>query len=993
MDKTKTLESADAGGLLETDLSLTLTPFGASRRREDEESPFRGPRRREDEEVVLSRSDSTTRPAEPRLDRFPTSGSRTRSPPAVAGSLEKSQDSPAKTPTEARQQVRQQQQQLQQLLARLQQFNPPAFPPGPFPPQPRATAFPRHDVANTPTAGPGIAAPTRPPQFHIPALAPFSAGSPASPRGASDVPPGAPSAHHAAAVDSVAQFLRSLGAPAPSAFPGMLLATAPPFSAAAAPFSAPSLTISAFPAPAASAAGRSPASAGPAPATPPPATPAPSASATPVGASAGVGSVSEQALARLLGAPGGNHAAELERLALVARLWGAAGLVTAPLAQSSEAKNSGVQVVGEGGNCGNKPETSRSAEGILSRPVFPGEIRRGAGGEADMVAARKGGEDFVRGGASGKCADAGGDSAKPDSGGLRSVGGGPNSGEGGRDGMALQLHSEPALQLFQPQLQSQQLLSYSHPLHLPPPSGTEPAAWARALEFLKNHPSVMAGGGGGGGGGAAPDADVSPVLGAGLEISGATRIGGAKTQCEEAAVGRQRTVAQPILKRSRFHEDAGREGWEGERADGGNNLGGREVEGVTKVGQGGEVGVTRAMWGVDTGLKRKLSAILAGASGLAAAGIADGSAGGGGGGAAAASAAAAANAAVGINMAVAGGGAAGAAASSVRLIGPDKRDREGGKEGGGSCENDKGENAGALGETDGAELEAAERMSGGEECEGEGRGEAGGTGGEEGDEAGTEGGGGEEEEGSGSKRKMRLTQEQLSTMEAVFKKTPRLTPREKSALAGRLGVRVRQVEVWFQNRRARTKVKHTEAELDGLRRRCEALADENRRLRERLSQKQEQQRQQQQERPHQLAEQQQPQGQQQQGQTGSPGSREQTREATWVLCTSCRCSQQQNTEAGEEGLRLTALEMVAHLGSQPLGQEDQQLPNQQRQQHQQQCPHQQQQQQRPLSLQLQQAVEQHLGTLAELPRARNKRDDSHADLPSDSTSPGSFLKL
>ncbi|GJP82668.1 hypothetical protein CLOP_g12922 [Closterium sp. NIES-67] len=894
MDKTKTLESADAGGLLETDLSLTLTPFGASRRREDEESPFRGPRRREDEEVVLSRSDSTTRPAEPRLDRFPTSGSRTRSPPAVAGSLEKSQDSPAKTPTEARQQVRQQQQQLQQLLARLQQFNPPAFPPGPFPPQPRATAFPRHDVANTPTAGPGIAAPTRPPQFHIPALAPFSAGSPASPRGASDVPPGAPSAHHAAAVDSVAQFLRSLGAPAPSAFPGMLLATAPPFSAAAAPFSAPSLTISAFPAPAASAAGRSPASAGPAPATPAPATPAPSASATPVGASAGVGSVSEQALARLLGAPGGNHAAELERLALVARLWGAAGLVTAPLA-----KNSGVQVVGEGGNCGNKPETSRSAEGILSRPVFPGEIRRGAGGEADMVAARKGGEDFVRGGASGKCADAGGDSAKPDSGGLRSVGGGPNSGEGGRDGMALQLHSEPALQLFQPQLQSQQLLSYSHPLHLPPPSGTEPAAWARALEFLKNHPSVMAGGGGGGGGGAAPDADVSPVLGAGLEISGATRIGGAKTQCEEAAVGRQRTVAQPILKRSRFHEDAGREG-----------------------------------------------AILAGASGLAAAGIADGSAGGGGGGAAAASAAAAANAAVGINMAVAGGGAAGAAASSVRLIGPDKRDREGG-----------------------------------------------GTGGEEGDEAGTEGGGGEEEEGSGSKRKMRLTQEQLSTMEAVFKKTPRLTPREKGALAGRLGVRVRQVEVWFQNRRARTKVKHTEAELDGLRRRCKALADENRCLRERLSQKQEQQRQQQQQgRPHQLAEQQQPQGQQQQGQTGSPGSREQTREATWVLCTSCRCSQQQNTEAGEEGLRLTALEMVAHLGSQPLGQEDQQLPNQQRQQHQQQCLHQQQQQQRPLSLQLQQAVEQHLGTLAELPRARNKRDDSHADLPSD-MSPGSFLKL
>ncbi|CAI6011909.1 unnamed protein product [Closterium sp. NIES-65] len=113
------------------------------------------------------------------------------------------------------------------------------------------------------------------------------------------------------------------------------------------------------------------------------------------------------------------------------------------------------------------------------------------------------------------------------------------------------------------------------------------------------------------------------------------------------------------------------------------------------------------------------------------------------------------------------------------------------------------------------------------------RGTEGAEGGEEGEAVSAEAG--EDAEGSGNKRKMRLSQEQQSTMEAVFRKTPRLTPREKSALAGQLGVRVRQVEVWFQNRRARTKVKDTEVELDGLRRRCQTLADENRRLRERLS--------------------------------------------------------------------------------------------------------------------------------------------------------------
>ncbi|KAJ8900194.1 hypothetical protein K2173_024834 [Erythroxylum novogranatense] len=88
----------------------------------------------------------------------------------------------------------------------------------------------------------------------------------------------------------------------------------------------------------------------------------------------------------------------------------------------------------------------------------------------------------------------------------------------------------------------------------------------------------------------------------------------------------------------------------------------------------------------------------------------------------------------------------------------------------------------------------------------------------------------DEDAAAASRKKLRLSKEQSLVLEETFKEQNTLNPKEKLALGKQLNLRPRQVEVWFQNRRARTKLKQTEVDCEYLKRCCENLTEENRRL-------------------------------------------------------------------------------------------------------------------------------------------------------------------
>ncbi|KAE8679415.1 Homeobox-leucine zipper protein HAT14 [Hibiscus syriacus] len=93
----------------------------------------------------------------------------------------------------------------------------------------------------------------------------------------------------------------------------------------------------------------------------------------------------------------------------------------------------------------------------------------------------------------------------------------------------------------------------------------------------------------------------------------------------------------------------------------------------------------------------------------------------------------------------------------------------------------------------------------------------------------------EDDELNGSTRKkLRLSKEQSAFLEESFKEHNTLNTKQKLALAKELNLRPRQVEVWFQNRRARTKLKQTEVDCEYLKRCCGTLREENKRLQKEL---------------------------------------------------------------------------------------------------------------------------------------------------------------
>lgn len=65
-------------------------------------------------------------------------------------------------------------------------------------------------------------------------------------------------------------------------------------------------------------------------------------------------------------------------------------------------------------------------------------------------------------------------------------------------------------------------------------------------------------------------------------------------------------------------------------------------------------------------------------------------------------------------------------------------------------------------------------------------------------------------------KKRRLTADQVQLLERNFEVENKLEPERKVQLAKELGLQPRQVAIWFQNRRARFKIKQLEKDYDSL---------------------------------------------------------------------------------------------------------------------------------------------------------------------------------
>lgn len=72
-------------------------------------------------------------------------------------------------------------------------------------------------------------------------------------------------------------------------------------------------------------------------------------------------------------------------------------------------------------------------------------------------------------------------------------------------------------------------------------------------------------------------------------------------------------------------------------------------------------------------------------------------------------------------------------------------------------------------------------------------------------------------------KKRRLSHNQVKALEKTFEVDNKLDPCRKVALAHELGLQPRQVAIWFQNRRARSKIKQLEVDYNNLKANYESL--------------------------------------------------------------------------------------------------------------------------------------------------------------------------
>ncbi|KAK9010731.1 hypothetical protein V6N11_043600 [Hibiscus sabdariffa] len=77
------------------------------------------------------------------------------------------------------------------------------------------------------------------------------------------------------------------------------------------------------------------------------------------------------------------------------------------------------------------------------------------------------------------------------------------------------------------------------------------------------------------------------------------------------------------------------------------------------------------------------------------------------------------------------------------------------------------------------------------------------------------------------KKKKRLKKEQVRALEKSFELGNKLDPERKLRLSNELGLKPRQIAIWFQNRRARCKNKQLEKDYDALNKLFEAIKADN----------------------------------------------------------------------------------------------------------------------------------------------------------------------